>query len=357
MGGSRPPGRPWRTSASRTPRRRRPARRPRRLRISRHVAPRSSTGRGSWLRQVHGSTVAVVDGPDGGAGRVEADASVTATPGVVLSVHTADCAPIAHRQPARRGRRGARRLEGRGGGRHRADRGHDARRSGATSTRGLARSVHPRRVLRVRRRRPRRPGRSLRPRGPDANELGARRARPADGGGGSTRRCGRRRSSGSPTRARRVTPRGSILPPRPRATTAVTPWWSGSTNDRRDRPHRRHRPGCARCEPRIAGAGGADVRLVAVTKALPGRSGHRRAGVRHRRRRRELRPGAVGQGPHVAGRRHRRDSSAMALPRSAATQQGAKRSLRTCSCGRASTGSSWAPRSPSAPRAPRCSSR
>lgn len=47
----------------------------------------------SWLRQVHGAAVAVV-GDDTVAG-TEADALVTDRPGVVLAVHTADCAPIA----------------------------------------------------------------------------------------------------------------------------------------------------------------------------------------------------------------------------------------------------------------------
>jgi YfiH family protein len=48
----------------------------------------------TWLRQVHGDRVVVVDEPGGGAGE-EADAAVTAVPGVVLAVHTADCAPLA----------------------------------------------------------------------------------------------------------------------------------------------------------------------------------------------------------------------------------------------------------------------
>jgi len=48
----------------------------------------------TWLRQVHGDRVVVVDTPGAGAG-TEADAAVTAVSGAVLAVHTADCAPIA----------------------------------------------------------------------------------------------------------------------------------------------------------------------------------------------------------------------------------------------------------------------
>ncbi|WP_233488813.1 peptidoglycan editing factor PgeF [Blastococcus sp. TF02-09] len=46
-----------------------------------------------WMNQVHGSTVAVVDGPQDGpvAGT---DALVTATPGLVLAVLAADCVPV-----------------------------------------------------------------------------------------------------------------------------------------------------------------------------------------------------------------------------------------------------------------------
>lgn len=47
----------------------------------------------TWLRQVHGADVVVVDRPGDGAG-AEADAAVTATPGAVLAVHTADCAGV-----------------------------------------------------------------------------------------------------------------------------------------------------------------------------------------------------------------------------------------------------------------------
>ena len=48
----------------------------------------------TWLRQVHGAEVVVVTHPGEHAG-VEADAAVTAVPGVVLAVQVADCAPVA----------------------------------------------------------------------------------------------------------------------------------------------------------------------------------------------------------------------------------------------------------------------
>jgi polyphenol oxidase len=48
----------------------------------------------TWLRQVHGPAVVVVTEPGEHAG-VTADAAVTAVPGAVVSVQTADCAPIA----------------------------------------------------------------------------------------------------------------------------------------------------------------------------------------------------------------------------------------------------------------------
>ena len=47
----------------------------------------------TWLKQVHGAGVVVVTEPGGGAGRV-ADGAVTAVPAAVLSLHTADCAPV-----------------------------------------------------------------------------------------------------------------------------------------------------------------------------------------------------------------------------------------------------------------------
>lgn len=53
-----------------------------------------------WLRQVHGTHVLRFDGPDAmsaheAAPEPEADAAVTATPGVVLAILTADCLPVA----------------------------------------------------------------------------------------------------------------------------------------------------------------------------------------------------------------------------------------------------------------------
>ncbi|MEO6988387.1 MAG: polyphenol oxidase family protein [Aquihabitans sp.] len=47
----------------------------------------------TWVRQVHGANVVVATEPGQHAGAV-ADAVVTATPGVVVAVHTADCAPV-----------------------------------------------------------------------------------------------------------------------------------------------------------------------------------------------------------------------------------------------------------------------
>ena len=61
-----------------------------------------------WLRQVHGTEVAVLSAPPpakagggregvalaGDAGEPEADASVTSTPGTVLAILTADCLPV-----------------------------------------------------------------------------------------------------------------------------------------------------------------------------------------------------------------------------------------------------------------------
>jgi hypothetical protein len=52
----------------------------------------------TWLRQVHGADVVVVDTPGAAAGRT-ADAAVTAVPGAALAVHTADCAPVALLSP------------------------------------------------------------------------------------------------------------------------------------------------------------------------------------------------------------------------------------------------------------------
>lgn len=50
-------------------------------------------GEWTWLRQVHGADVVVVDRPGARAGE-HADAAVTAVPGAVLAVHTADCAGV-----------------------------------------------------------------------------------------------------------------------------------------------------------------------------------------------------------------------------------------------------------------------
>jgi len=47
----------------------------------------------TWLEQVHGAGVVVVSTPGQWAG-ARADAAVTAVPGAVLAVQTADCAPV-----------------------------------------------------------------------------------------------------------------------------------------------------------------------------------------------------------------------------------------------------------------------
>ncbi|MCU1449147.1 MAG: hypothetical protein JWP02_1317 [Acidimicrobiales bacterium] len=52
----------------------------------------------TWLRQVHGDTVVSVGAPGQGAGTT-ADAAVSAGPGSVLAVLTADCAPVALSTP------------------------------------------------------------------------------------------------------------------------------------------------------------------------------------------------------------------------------------------------------------------
>lgn len=52
-----------------------------------------ATGAWTWLHQVHGARVVTVDAPGSGCG-TDADASVTTVPGAVLSVQTADCAPL-----------------------------------------------------------------------------------------------------------------------------------------------------------------------------------------------------------------------------------------------------------------------
>jgi YfiH family protein len=48
----------------------------------------------TWLRQVHGAGVVVVERPGDHAG-TEADAAVTRVPGAALAVQVADCAPVA----------------------------------------------------------------------------------------------------------------------------------------------------------------------------------------------------------------------------------------------------------------------
>ena len=50
-------------------------------------------GEWTWLHQVHGADVVVVDRPGARAGE-HADAAVTRVPGAVLAVHTADCAGV-----------------------------------------------------------------------------------------------------------------------------------------------------------------------------------------------------------------------------------------------------------------------
>jgi purine-nucleoside/S-methyl-5'-thioadenosine phosphorylase / adenosine deaminase len=48
----------------------------------------------TWLHQVHGDRVVIVDEPGAQAG-ARADAAVTARPGAALAIQTADCAPVA----------------------------------------------------------------------------------------------------------------------------------------------------------------------------------------------------------------------------------------------------------------------
>ena len=55
----------------------------------------------SWLRQVRGARVVTVAEPGQHAGE-EADAAVTAVPGAVLAVQTADCAPVLIADPVAR---------------------------------------------------------------------------------------------------------------------------------------------------------------------------------------------------------------------------------------------------------------
>ncbi len=54
-----------------------------------------------WVRQVHGARVVTVDAANVEAVcGIEADALVTATPGLALAVHTADCVPVVLASPA-----------------------------------------------------------------------------------------------------------------------------------------------------------------------------------------------------------------------------------------------------------------
>lgn len=54
---------------------------------------RLAPGPWTWMRQVHGAGVVVVDAPGEYAGS-PCDAAVTSVPGAVLAVQTADCAPV-----------------------------------------------------------------------------------------------------------------------------------------------------------------------------------------------------------------------------------------------------------------------
>ena len=150
-------------------------------------------GAWTWLRQVHGARVVVVDAPGGSAGE-EADAAVSAVSGAVLAVHTADCAVVGLWSP-----------EGVVGAAHAGWRGLHAgvlertveamARLGAKDVQRAARALHRGRLLRVRRRRPRSGGRRPRPRGrgPDpARGSGARPSRRRARRAGP-RRCGRPR--------------------------------------------------------------------------------------------------------------------------------------------------------------------
>ena len=58
-----------------------------------HRRQRVERGRWTWLAQVHGADVVDVGSPGQYAGAT-ADASVTAVPGAVLAVQTADCVPV-----------------------------------------------------------------------------------------------------------------------------------------------------------------------------------------------------------------------------------------------------------------------
>jgi YfiH family protein len=67
------------------------------VRTNRELAAKSlgfTPGAVCWMRQVHGREVAVADGPWPEDAAPEADAMVTARPGTVLAVLTADCVPV-----------------------------------------------------------------------------------------------------------------------------------------------------------------------------------------------------------------------------------------------------------------------
>jgi YfiH family protein len=64
------------------------------LRARRAAVPRVPGAEWTWLHQQHGAEVVVARAPGEHAG-ARADAVVTTTPGVVVAVHTADCAPVA----------------------------------------------------------------------------------------------------------------------------------------------------------------------------------------------------------------------------------------------------------------------
>jgi len=50
--------------------------------------------RPNWMRQVHGISVVRFDGVASGKDELEADAAITAMPGVVLAILSADCLPV-----------------------------------------------------------------------------------------------------------------------------------------------------------------------------------------------------------------------------------------------------------------------
>ena len=87
-----------------------------RRRAGHAVAPNASL---LGVYQVHGRDCATVTSPWTEADRPHADALATATPGLALSILTADCAPVLFAGcSSRRHRRGACGMERRGRGRH-----------------------------------------------------------------------------------------------------------------------------------------------------------------------------------------------------------------------------------------------